>query len=349
MGPDNIRRAVQHAAPQPIPFPPLRLHDYTQSIVRAAVAHGCARIDKSSSPAAHAERLWPQDSDVQLVLRAASPPADMTSAAALVQIVLAILPLLQGFSGAAALFADGLKVPLGRGAVVVPNIGAVAVGFVADGAPKPVLQGVSTSSRLDPHKIAGITALSSELYAQGAIEPLMRQMLGESAGPALDAVVFSNAAASAAHPAGLLAGITPLTAATAGSEAFVSDVETLGAAIAPVAGAGGIKFITSPGKVASTRYRIFGVSPEDWIPSSAVPAGTVIAVASNAVVSALGAPEFESSVDATLTMDNAPGAFPAGNVQSMWQTASIGVKMYFPVTWALRSPTGVAFIQNVNW
>lgn len=346
MGLDNIRRAVQHAAPESIPF---RTHDFTQSIVRAAVAHGCARIDKSQPPELHAANRWPNDNDVQLVLRAASPPADMTSAAALVQVVLAILPLLRSFSGAAALFADALKVPLGRGAVVVPNIGAVAVGFVADGAPKPVLQGVSTSSRLDPHKIAGITALSSELYQQGAIEPLMRQMLGESAGPALDAVVFSNQAATAAHPAGLLNGITPITATAAGSEAFLGDIEALGTAVGPVAGAGRIKFIVSPGKAASAQYRIFGINPEDWIPSSAVPAGTIIAVATNAVVSAMGAPEFESSVEATLTMDTAPGAFPAGNVSSMWQTASIGVKMHFPVTWALRSPTGVATIANVNW
>jgi hypothetical protein len=326
-------------------------HDFAQSIVRAAVAHGLARINKEISPVEHAAHMWPNDADVQLVLRAASPPADMTSAAALVQITLAILPLLQGFSAATVLFGRGLTVTLGRGAVTVPNIGPVGVGFVAGGAPKPVLQGTSVGSRLDPHKIAGITVLSSELYQQGSVEPVIRQLLGESAGPALDAVVFSNQAATAAQPAGLLNGIVALTAAAAGGDPFVEDIKTLATAVGPVAGAGNITYIANPGQVEAARYHIPGIDPSyaPWIASSQVPAGTIVAVANNAVVSALGAPEFESSVEATLQMDNAPSTLMAGPTQSMWQTASIAVKLYFPVTWALRSPQGAAWIQNVNW
>ena len=157
--------------------------DFTASIARAAVAHGRARFDRSKSASDHAKDAWPHDKEVQLLTRAASPPTDMTSGASLIQIALAVLPLLQPNSAAAALFQVCLSVAFDRnGAISVPNIPPVVMTFVADGMPKPVLQGVSSASRLDPHKIAGIVVATMELYEQPAAAAIIGQLLAAGAG-----------------------------------------------------------------------------------------------------------------------------------------------------------------------
>lgn len=333
--------------------------DFASAIARAAAAHGLARIDQSHTPAEHAAKMWPHDDAVQLVLRAASPPLDMANATAFAQVTVALLPMLAPYSAAADLFAQALKVTLGRdGSVVVPNMGPVGVAFVAPGMPKPVLQGASTGSTLNPYKIAGIAVASSELFANPAIEGVLQNLLGESAGPALDAVVFSNQAATAAHPAGILNGIAPLTATAGGgggNDVLLADMKQLATAIAPVLGAGKLALLMHPAQGVALGMRLTRDAP-NVVPliSGAIPAGTVIAVAINAIVSSLSPPEFETSSGATLHMDNAPapivdGGAMAAPVRSLWQTASIAVKLYYGATWAVRSPQAVAWIQNVNW
>jgi hypothetical protein len=357
------REDFQRAAPldrkgAPQPF----THDAVRSIVRAAVATGHARIDKSMKAWEHAEKQWPFDTHAQLILRAATVPLDMTNTSALVQVALAVFPMLAPFSAAAQLFDRSLKVTLTReaGGYVIPNIAPVGVKFVAPGAPKPVLQGVSTGQRVDPHKVAGIAVASSELYSQASVETVIQQLLAESAGPLLDAVVFSNSAGDLSHPPGLLYNVTPITPSTGGagastSEAAIEDLIALGAAIGPVSGAGQIALIMNVAQHIALAYRTYrqelNVIP---IPSSTIPAGTVVAVACNAVVAAMGAPEFEASTSASLHMSDTPTAIGSGGslavpVSSMFQTASVATKMELPVSWALRSPQGVSWVQNTIW
>jgi len=329
--------------------------DHAQTIGRAALAHVRARTEKTS-PAEYAARAWPNDPDVQLVLRAAAPPLDMTSAAALVQVALAVAPLLTPFSGAAKLFSQGVQVNLGRGAVTVPGAGTVGVKFVGDGKPKPVVQGATTGARLDPHKIAGITVASAELYSLEGSDALLRMLLAESAGPVLDAAVFSANAASADAPAGILNGIAPLAANTGGAganvtDAFLEDLKTLAAAVAPVAGSSQIKLVVNPVSGLSAAYRVPMDVEARMIFTSAIPAGTSIAVVPTAIASSLGVPTFETNEQATLAMNDAPapGLMADANVRSLWQTASVGIKMILEATWARRSNQGVAWIQGGVW
>jgi hypothetical protein len=324
------------------------------SISRAAMATLRSRLDRSMTADEHAAKAWPFDEDAHLIVRAATSPHTMTDTAALVQIAAAVFPMLEPYSAAAQLFDMGLSVPLGRefGGVTVPGLATVPVAFVAEGDAKPVLQGTSAGARLDPHKVAGITVASTELFAQDPTETFMRAMLAQSLGPVLDAAVFSNAAATPAQPAGLLNGIAPLTedpGTGQKSDAMVADLAKLAAAIAPVAGASKIAFVGNLAQITAIVTRGGGQNANIIALAAAVPEGTVIAVAVNAVVSAAGVPEFEISTQATLTMDSAPAAFPAPPVSSMFQTASVAVKMVAPATWALRSPQGAAWIQNANW
>src|SRR5215203_5318117 len=224
--------------------------DPARSIARAAVASGLARFDRATPATVIAERTWPLDSDCQMILRGAVEPTDTASAAGRVQVVTAILPMLAPFSAAAQLFEAGLSVTMTRQSAgfVVPGMGLLeGMRFVREGAPKPVLQGAASGARLDPHKVAGIVVASSELFAQPSIEAIMQRLLSESAGQALDAIVFSADPGSEDNPPGLLAGIASIPPAAIGQDPMKSDLISLGDALAPVAGAGGVALIGSLG------------------------------------------------------------------------------------------------------
>jgi hypothetical protein len=297
--------------------------------------------------------------DTQMLVRAATAPIDMVSGAALVQITMAVLPMLQPYSGAAMLFNEGLKVTLTRdsGGVTVPSVPVVpSLKFVAPGAPKPVVQGVSVGARVDPHKIAGITVASGELFQQANIELILQQLLAESAGPTLDAAVFSALPGDASRPPGLFNGIASLTPATGtGTDALLADLQTLMRSVAPVVGASRFFYIMNPVQAVSAQYRTYEDIAPRIITSGTVPEKTVIVVAANAVVSAMGVPMFETATHTALHMNDVPLPIVSGGVvasplvSSMFQTNSIAVKMQLDVSWALRSPQAVAWIQNVVW
>ena len=328
------------------------LRNPARSIARAAIASVLARLDRDQSAEMHAAKNWQFDPDVPLILRASTTPHDMSNAAALVQVAAAVLPMLTPYSAAAALFANSLSLTLTRdaGGFTVPGFGVGNVAFVAEGAAKPVVQGVSSGGRIDPHKIAGIAVVSSELFAQPSIETIMQTFLAESAGPALDLAAFSTAGATPDHPAGLLNGLTPVTT---GAD-MNADLVALGSAIAPVAGAGKIALVMNVAQYIAFAFRTYReLDNVIAIPSGTVPAGTVIAIATNAIVSAMGVPEFETNTQATLHMSNTPlpivGPGVAMPVSSMFQTASVAIKMVMPASWAMRSPQGVAYMTGVTW
>jgi HK97 family phage major capsid protein len=326
-----------------------------RALARAAIAHARCALDRSMRPEECAERAWPFDTDVPLILRAATTPTTMANATALVHVVTAILPALAPQSAAAALFDVALKLQFGpeANAFKIPGVIPPNGAFVGEALPKPVGQGLSSTQQMNPNKIAAIAVASAELLAQAAPEALIQQMLAEAAGPALDAAVFGSGAGSANVPAGLLNGVSATTPAAAGPvyDAILADLGALGGAVSGVAGNGEIVFVMNPAQAITAKlavqpdagYRIFG--------TNAVAPGTVIAVATNALASAVGVPAFETSTQATLQMDDAASGslMAAGPVSSMFQTSSVALKMIMPATWARRAPGGVAYMTNVNW
>ncbi|HEY2244918.1 MAG TPA: phage major capsid protein [Xanthobacteraceae bacterium] len=339
------------------------------SIARAAIATGMTRIDRSKSATEHALQLWPFDQTAAILTRAATAPLTL-SGTGLVEVATAVLPALVPVSAAAKVFSAGLSLAWdGAGAIIIPNVAPPNTGvsaFVAEGMPKPVVMGATTGARLDPHKIAPIAVISSELFSQASIETIMQRMLAEVAAVSLDTALFSNAPADATRPAGLLNGITPITASTNAdlTEAMTADIIALGSAIAPVAGGSNIVFVTNMGQALALQLRTYGSFGtygefgSAVFTSSVIPPGTVIAIAINALVSIFGVPSFETSTQATLHLEGTtplqigtPGSPPtvAAPTQSMFQSANIGIKLYQPVTWALRSPQAVAVVAGTKW
>ena len=202
---------------------------------------------------------------------------------------------------------------------------------------------------MTPHKLAVITSATGEVLRSANAETLIRQALAESVGPALDKALFSSTAASAVQPAGLLAGIAPLTPASGASgkdQLIVDDLQALTLAIAPVSGNNGVVIVASPDAAVSLRLRVLREDVPILV-SASLAAKTVIMIATAAVASAVeGSPAIEATSEAAFVRDSTPqevvtaAGTVATSLGSMWQTDQIGLKVRWSLSWGLRSRAG---------
>jgi Phage capsid family len=333
-----------------------------RSFTRAAIAVGLSKFDKHISTTEYARKTW-DDRSVDMLLRAASNPTSLANTPALAHVAVAFLSSLVPVSAGADLLGRGIGLNFnGAAQISVPGITAPspAADFVAEGAPIPVTSAITSSgATLSPHKLAVITSLTHEMLVNTNAETLIRQALIESTGPALDKVLFSANAAATDRPAGLLNGIMALTPASAGqakSEVLVDDLQTLGSAIAPVAGNSDIVLIASPDAAVALTLRLSQRVEWPVLTSASLAPKTVIAVAANAIVSAIdGAPIIDAASETTLVRDTQPTSVddamtaPMQYVGTVYQTDQIALRLRWPITWALRTPGGLAYMSGVNW
>jgi hypothetical protein len=90
--------------------------------------------------------------------------------------------------------------------------------------------------------------------------------------------------------------------------------------------------------------------------SNGVPAKTVIAVATPALVSVTEAAPMIDASGETAVHEADPAAAivtPAGTlaypVRSLFQTDSVSLRLRLPITWAVRVSGAVSVMTNVNW
>ena len=252
--------------------------------------------------------------------------------------------------------------------------------WVGEGAPKPVRRASFSSITLSPFKLAVISTFSEEMamYSTPAIEGIIRQAMQDDTSVALDTYLIDNVAASATRPAGLLNGVTPLTATAAGTtaEKMVADLKQLvGALVTAGAGAtGSVVFLINPAQALSLAFAttttgefLFADAGQagskfnaSFIVSATVPAGTVIAVDASEFATATGdAPRFAVSNEATLhEEDTTPLALATGPqgtavvaspMRSLFQTDTIAIRMTLYVTWKMRRTGMVQTIAGVGW
>jgi hypothetical protein len=112
----------------------------------------------------------------------------------------------------------------------------------------------------------------------------------------------------------------------------------------------------SSGELTFLASRVAVQVPYRILTSSSLAARTVIAIAANAVASAVdGLPRIDASSEATVHYNTTPadivsvGGVAAAPVGSIFQTDSIALKMRWPVSWLLRDVRGLAWMANVNW
>jgi hypothetical protein len=330
-------------------------------------------VTEGASVQKTAKALYGGDLDFDEVQRAVSSPATLADAAwagplgryGVSQAVEDIVAM----SALGRLLAFGaLRVDLGRlASVTIPGRQTVAANagtWVAEGTPVQVKQYNILHSKLAPHKLEVITTITWEMSQASNIEEVLRTLLTEAAGLAIDAAVLSNAAATTARSAGLLNGLSAITASTA--TGFDACGQDLGALVADIASRGGgarAAFIAAPAQATAIRFWAggqFSNTPGgDVLPvasSAALAAGTVIAIEAESFACSLGDVRFDLATSSALHMEDTTPADitgPTGTlafpVKSMFQTDLIALKMSLLGTdWTMRAPH-VSFMTGVTW
>jgi hypothetical protein len=352
-------RAAREAQPVSFQREPAPLVPGGNVFRRLLTARGVGLVTRQP-PADVAAAYWPSDRLVkEMLTRAVSGPAQYAQpgwAAELIHTTIQdALAAMAPASAGAQLLKQSTVLNGDAGIIVAPGFVASAAnaGFVADGQPIPVRQLADSAVSLNPYKLCAIAVLTEEMIRSSNAEQLIGDTLIRSAAAALDVVLFGTAAATAAQPAGLRYGIAPLTPSNDPSawEAYFEDAAQLINSVSAVGGSGPFILVANAGRGVEMRLRALGDEGNPYIilPSAAI-GNDMMAVAPGAVVCAMDPePELEASNASQLVMaDNAGpivnGGAPGSPQKSMWQTASIALKMRWRVTWGLRDPRGVAWL-----
>jgi hypothetical protein len=345
------------------PDPAALMSRSVSSVARAIIVKAAAKYERRRDEAAILKERF-DDPTASLILRAAMSPNSLATTTALSHTVVADLISTIGPVGAGArLLQAGLKLTFDSAAAIsVPSLEASAnvVSFVGEGAPIPVHSFVSKAVTLAPHKLAAIITLTSEMLAGSNAEALVTDALTRSVGLALDAVVLDSVAGDTVRPAGLRNGIAALTASVDANldAAMAADIAALGGAVSVIGEP--IILIAAPARAIAIVLRARRELPFQVLPSPAL-AGTadVIAIAGTGLASAFDAvPQIEASKIAVAHMEDATplqiasGAQGAGVLatptRSLWQSDTIGIKIRFNASWALRDPRALAWL-TARW
>lgn len=337
------------------------------ALQRAAFAacHAASSGDVHHGGAAGvAASLYPDHKAAALILRGAVSPADSSSAAALaITAVADFVSSLAPQSAAARLIDAGLKVSLdGLDKLAIPKRAGQpngGVSWVRPGNAIPARMYSLDDIELGPvKKMAVISVVSHEIASRPNGDEVVATLLREDTALSLDAAMFGNAAATADAPAGLLNGVSALTAsaATSLSERMLADLEAISGAII-AAGGVDVTFIASPRQWNATRLRLGSTRATVW-PSAALADGVVIGIETAAFVSSLGAvPKITASEEATIVMDDTaaplstagtPNAVSAP-ARSMFQTNCIALKAILDIAFAMRASGRVAYVSGATW
>lgn len=350
--------------------------------VRAAVVNGIAQFGQTGKTVSQiAEERYPGHEATKVMCRADQTIGTTTVsgwASEIVQTAYAdFLQALMPYSVYPALRSRGIGLSFdGIGTVSIPSrtAGGAGGGFVAEGQPIRVGRITTAATTMTPKKLGVIVPFSRELAKRStpAIEALVRQAILEDTGVILDQAVLDATASSTARPAGLLNGVSAVATGYGGGDyqAVVADLKAL---LAPfyAANAGdnitvlmnpaqGLALSMMPGPGAAGE---FGWSEPltkrlNIIESTNVTAGRLIALRNSDFATALGdAPEFDVSEQATIHMeDTTPleivsgtGPTTADPVRSLWQTATIGIRMLMDVSWKMRRSGMVQWIDGTSW
>lgn len=319
------------------------------------------------SPGEMLKRDYPEDGIAPLLLsRAASTQAVLTDPAWAAPLahysVSDAIEEIVSMTALGQLSARALRVDMGNlasvtvpGRVLDPTTAKSM--WVGEGQATPVKQYSLLGSALHVHKIEVNAVVTRELSEASNIEDILRMLLTEMAGLAIDAAIFSTDAASAAKSAGILNGLTPTTVSTTtGFDGCGQDLGTLTAAVASRGGGQGIGFVAAPAQATSIRFWAGGqFEAGGGLPVAAaavLPAGTIVALEPSSLAYSFGAPTFGVTTVAALHMDDAPAGADliagSASVKSMWQTDALAIKMTLFGDFVMRAPH-VAFMQSVLW
>lgn len=347
-------------------------------LVRSAVVHGIAHHSKKSIDQVIEEKYTGHEA-LAMIAKADQTIGTTTVsgwASELVQTVNAdFLDALQGYSVYPALRGKGIALNFdGLGSIAIPGRTAGTAGgsFVAEGSPIRVGKLTTTSVTLTPRKMGVIVAFSRELMKRStpAVEALVRQAILEDTSLALDPLLLDATASSSTRPAGLLNGVSAAASGYGGGDyqAVIADFQALLAPFYSANAADNITVIMNPAQGLAMSMMVGPNGDPNWlqrirdritiIESTHATANRLVAIRNSDFATAMGdAPEFDVSEQATIHMDDTTpleivsgtGPTTADPVRSLWQTATVGVRMLMQITWKMRRSGMVQWIDTTTW
>jgi hypothetical protein len=323
------------------------------------------------------------DEGTGIILRAAIAPAQTTVAgwaAELVNIAVADflnqLPIIAMYPRIAA---KGPRFTFGQyGVIKIPARSATPTingSFIGEGQPIPVRKLGLSSISLTPKKMGVISEFTREmaLHSIPSIEGVVRQAINDDTAVAIDTVLIDANPATTVRPAGLLNGISGLTpsAAAARIDKIIADISALMAPIIAARGGRDLVLLCNPAQKLSMSWAVTPMGQfifQDGelasrgltvVSSTSMPATQLVMIDAADFASVTGdSPQFDVSDVATIhEEDTTPlaigtaGAPPtvAAPVRSLWQTASIGIRMMLDMNWTMRRAGMVSWMTGVTW
>jgi hypothetical protein len=325
------------------------------------------------------ESSWPSDARASLFLKTLVTPriksptsptktTDWPAPRKVVETLQALAPQ----SGALQLLSRGVHLSLvGVNNISIPlpaaalydasgNLLPPTVAFVSEGSPGAFIEPHISAVQLGPSsKLLVFSGLSEELqYASpGNAAALISVMLASRMTAAIDRTFFSSSAALGATPAGILAGVSPLSASAAlgtAVDTLAADLGTLTQEIARYGyDATEIVFVCAAGDAARLRAHLPDV---DVIASSGVPTHTLIGCAVRGLFSGYqDLPQVDTAKFASLHEDTVPlplvSASPttvAAPIRSFFQTFSLALRCRCEMAF-VAAPGSVQVINSTNW
>jgi hypothetical protein len=305
------------------------------------------------------------------VLKAAVAPADTATPAWAGNLagtrVGAFLRSLRPRSAAAQLLDRAPRFNLsGVASVTLPRLTAdfPAPAWIAEGGAIPVVRGTFAAQTLGPvKKLASLSALTNELasYSAEDAEQIISELMEDAAAKALDSSIFSTVAVSAVQPAGILNGVTPITAtAGGGTAAMVSDIGNLFGAIGDAGGGQDVLIFANARQAVTLQLQAGpGFDGSRVIATNVLAAGIIVAVDAAAFASGFGAgPRIDVSENAAIHLDDS-APLPIGTagspntvaapVRSAFQSDTHVLKLVIQAAWTTRLSGAVQYVTGATW
>ena len=256
-----------------------------------------------------------------------------------------------------------------------------SVGWVGEGAPKPLTQGAFDTISLRWAKAAAIVAMTEELvrFSNPAAESVIRQDLANAMTFFLDRQFLDPSVAAVANvsPASVSNGVTPVTPTGTTMAAFRADVKTLfGNIFAANLNTTGGAWVMTQQQALALSLAQNSLGQEVFPTVSAERGGTLMGypvIQSENIASTTGSPAdgfpiffliapeimladdgqitIDASREASLQMESAPDSPPTAstNMVSLWQTNMIGLKAERFINWLKRRAGAVQFIAGAKY
>lgn len=257
------------------------------------------------------------------------------------------------------------------GTAYIPGVSAGGANgsFFTEGSPIRIGKITTTSTTMTPRKMGVIIPFSREAAKRSTpnLEALVRRRIIADSAAILDSHLLDATAGDSIRPAGLLNGVSATATGYGGGDhvAVKADFQALLAPFIAAKAAGGITIIMNPAQGLAISMMDGPANNANWfanvenrvtiVESENATANRLIAVRTEDLATAMGAPEFEVSTQAVVHMeDTTPlalhdGSTPADPVRSFFQTDSMGVRMVLDVNWKMVRSGMVAWIDTTSY